>query len=82
MLKNGQNVSSIRLPNFSNCGSARISDRSRSAHLRCTELIELFETNVWVERYLRWKFRRYQEQVPRLRKGSTKGSRWTLTKNG
>ena len=46
--------------------------------------IELFEKNARVEpyAYLGWKFRCFQEQVPRLRKRSTGGSRWTLTKNG
>ena len=40
--------------------------------MRCTKLVELFETTVFsVEPYLRWKFRCFQEQVPRLSKRST-----------
>ena len=48
-----------------------------------TKLVELFETTVLaVEPYLGWKFRCFQEQVPRFRKrSSAEGHRWTLTKN-
>ena len=79
MLKNGQNLCSIRLKKKRtlNRGSELIWIQSRSAYLRCTKLVELFETTVFaVEPYLRWKFRCFQEQVPRLRKRSlTVGNR-------
>ena len=79
MLKNGQNFCSIRLKKKRTlkCGSELIWSQSRSAYLRCTKLVELFETTVFaVEPYLRWKFRYFQEQVPRLTKRSlTEGNR-------